>query len=164
MKVSTGCAWTRSSRRSRPATAERRRRRSVVGYPVICLPGIGCAGSCGPNGVGNATPCGCKRWSRRSARSSRAEGFRQFLLRGLEKVSGEWSLIRTGHNLLKLFRYGPEDGATGLYIVPATSPRSSTRRYRQSDQGLSGCGRRRWSARPVLPDPTAMPVNPQTGC
>ena len=33
-------------------------------------------------------------------------GFRQFLLRGLEKVSGEWSLICTGHNLLKLFRCG----------------------------------------------------------
>ena len=33
-------------------------------------------------------------------------GFRQFLLRGLEKVSGEWSLICTGHNLLKLFRFG----------------------------------------------------------
>ena len=29
-------------------------------------------------------------------------GFRQFLLRGLEKVNGEWSLICTGHNLLKL--------------------------------------------------------------
>ena len=26
-------------------------------------------------------------------------GFRQFLLRGLEKVNGEWSLICTGHNL-----------------------------------------------------------------
>ena len=33
-------------------------------------------------------------------------GFRQFLLRGLEKVDGEWSLICTGHNLLKLFRFG----------------------------------------------------------
>ena len=33
-------------------------------------------------------------------------GFRQFLLRGLEKVQGEWSLICTGHNLLKLFRSG----------------------------------------------------------
>ena len=31
-------------------------------------------------------------------------GFRQFLLRDLEKVQGEWSLICTGHNLLKLFR------------------------------------------------------------
>ena len=28
------------------------------------------------------------------------------LLRGLEKVNGEWSLICTGHNLLKLFRSG----------------------------------------------------------
>ena len=34
------------------------------------------------------------------------QGFRQFLLRGLEKVNGEWSLICTGHNLLKLFRFG----------------------------------------------------------
>ena len=41
-------------------------------------------------------------------------GFRQFLLRGLGKVNGEWSLICTGHNpesssgqaLLKLFRFG----------------------------------------------------------
>ena len=33
-------------------------------------------------------------------------GFQQFLLRGLEKVNGEWSLICAGHNLLKLFRSG----------------------------------------------------------
>ena len=33
-------------------------------------------------------------------------GFRQFLMRSLEKVNGEWSLICTGHNLLKLFRCG----------------------------------------------------------
>ena len=32
-------------------------------------------------------------------------GFRQFLLRGLQKVKGEWSLICTTHNLLKLFRH-----------------------------------------------------------
>lgn len=31
-------------------------------------------------------------------------GFRQFLFRGLEKGSGEWKVICTGHNLLKLFR------------------------------------------------------------
>ena len=29
-----------------------------------------------------------------------------FRLRGLEKVNGEWLLICTGHNLLKLFRFG----------------------------------------------------------
>jgi transposase len=31
-----------------------------------------------------------------------ARGFRQFLLRGLEKVRGEWAIICTAHNLLKL--------------------------------------------------------------
>ena len=31
-----------------------------------------------------------------------ARGFRQFLLRGLRKVAGEWSLLCTAHNLLKL--------------------------------------------------------------
>ena len=33
-----------------------------------------------------------------------ARGFRQFLLRGLNKVRGEWALICTAHNLLKLAR------------------------------------------------------------
>lgn len=32
-------------------------------------------------------------------------GFRHFLLRGLEKVRGEWSLIALSHNLLKLFGF-----------------------------------------------------------
>jgi len=32
-----------------------------------------------------------------------ARGFRQFLLRGREKVGGEWSLVCIAHNLLKLF-------------------------------------------------------------
>ena len=31
-----------------------------------------------------------------------ARGFRQFLLRGLEKVRAEWAIICTAHNLLKL--------------------------------------------------------------
>ena len=33
-----------------------------------------------------------------------ARGFRQFLLRGIDKVRGEWSLVCTTHNLLKLYR------------------------------------------------------------
>ena len=37
-----------------------------------------------------------------------ARGFRQFLLRGMDKVSREWKVICTGHNLLKLF--GARDG------------------------------------------------------
>ncbi len=35
-----------------------------------------------------------------------ARGFRQFLLRGLEKMRGEWSLVCMTHNLLKLFHGG----------------------------------------------------------
>jgi hypothetical protein len=33
-----------------------------------------------------------------------ARGFRRFLLRGLDKVRGEWSLVTLTHNLLKLHR------------------------------------------------------------
>ena len=33
-----------------------------------------------------------------------ARGFRQFLLRGIDKVSAEWALICTAHNLVKLAR------------------------------------------------------------
>ena len=33
-----------------------------------------------------------------------ARGFRQFLLRGIEKVTAEWALICTAHNLVKLAR------------------------------------------------------------
>jgi transposase len=33
-------------------------------------------------------------------------GFRRFLLRGLQKMRGEWSLVGLTHNLLKLWRYG----------------------------------------------------------
>jgi hypothetical protein len=34
-------------------------------------------------------------------------GLRQFLLRGVEKVKGEWSLWCTGHNLRKLWLGSP---------------------------------------------------------
>jgi hypothetical protein len=33
-----------------------------------------------------------------------ARGFRQFLLRGIDKVRAEWAMICTAHNLLKLAR------------------------------------------------------------
>jgi IS5 family transposase len=36
-----------------------------------------------------------------------ARGFRQFLLRGLEKTKGEWAMICTAHNLLKLAKAAP---------------------------------------------------------
>jgi transposase len=34
-----------------------------------------------------------------------ARGFRRFLLRGLEKIKGEWCLVCLTHNLLKIWRY-----------------------------------------------------------
>jgi transposase len=34
-----------------------------------------------------------------------ARGFRQFSLRGLEKINGEWRLVCLTHNLLKIWRY-----------------------------------------------------------
>lgn len=36
-----------------------------------------------------------------------ARGFRQFLLRGIDKVSAEWAIICTAHNLLKLAKATP---------------------------------------------------------
>jgi hypothetical protein len=33
-----------------------------------------------------------------------ARGFRQFLLRGIEKVRGEWSLVCLTHNISKCYR------------------------------------------------------------
>ena len=33
-----------------------------------------------------------------------ARGFRQFLLRGIAKVRGEWALVCLTHNILKLYR------------------------------------------------------------
>jgi hypothetical protein len=41
-----------------------------------------------------------------------ARGFRQFLLRGVEKVRAEWAMICTAHNLQKLFTQRPLEPAT----------------------------------------------------
>ena len=55
-------------------------------------------------------------------------GFRQFLLRGLAKVNREWLLICTGHNLLKLFRFG--EGKTGK--ARATGPAGNNRDWHRT--------------------------------
>jgi transposase len=54
---------------------------------------------------------GCEVFSKRKvivepvfAQIKHIRGFRQFLLRGLEQVEGEWLLVCMTHNLLKLFR------------------------------------------------------------
>ena len=48
-------------------------------------------------------------------------GFDQFLLRGSEKVSGEWKVICTGHNLLKLFR-AYQQGVFGWDVLAVNTP------------------------------------------
>ena len=39
------------------------------------------------------------------AQIKEVRSLRRFRLRGLERANGEWKLICTTHNLLKLFRY-----------------------------------------------------------
>jgi hypothetical protein len=54
-----------------------------------------------------------------------ARGFRQFLLRGVEKVRAEWAMICTTHNLLKLFALAkpclsgraPRDGYHRMVVI-----------------------------------------------
>lgn len=59
------------------------------------------------------TPAGKALYARRKVivepvfgQIKEARGFRRFLLRGLEKIRGEWRLVCLTHNLLKLWRYG----------------------------------------------------------
>jgi hypothetical protein len=40
-------------------------------------------------------------------------GFRQFSLRGLASMRGEWRLMGVVHNLLKLWRHGREAALAG---------------------------------------------------
>jgi len=58
------------------------------------------------------TPIGRAAYSRRKCivepifgQIKDARGIRAFLLRGLQQVRGEWSLVCLTHNLLKLFRF-----------------------------------------------------------
>jgi transposase len=59
------------------------------------------------------TPAGKALYTRRKVivepvfgQIKEARGFRRFLLRGLQKIRGEWRLVCLTHNLLKIWRYG----------------------------------------------------------
>ena len=91
-------------------------------------------------------------------------GFRQFRLRGLEKVNREWSLICTGHNLMKLFRFGSGSAAQGIPrslgqnpLLPAIWP--MLRQW--------GCYRLK-RTKPVIASWSSLHLNqsaiPRTGC
>jgi len=53
-----------------------------------------------------------------------ARGFRQLLLRGLPKVRGEWRIVCTVHNVLKLFGSGwrPQLGGSSAKLQTARAP------------------------------------------
>jgi len=56
-----------------------------------------------------------------------ARGFRQFLLRGLERVTAEWTFVALTHNLLKLFRSGWSSRVGGSKVaVPAEAAGMAT--------------------------------------
>ena len=109
---------------------------------ATCRPGTGCAGSCGPSG-------GRQRYGLRKetvepvfGQIKQGRGFRQFLLRGLEKVNREWSLISTGHNLLKLFRFGASQSGQSNAQRPRRAHQYRAHQYREHQGGVVG----RWRA------------------
>ena len=72
-----------------------------------------------------ATPEGAAVYSRRKVIAEppfgqiKNRGFRSFLLRGIEKVRGEWSLITMTHNLLKLYKAMRSAAAMGMCVPVA---------------------------------------------
>lgn len=63
-------------------------------------------------------------------------GFRQFSLRGLDKVTGEWQLICTGHNLLKLYRARQRTSAGVQEPALGTQPTDNCSTDNRSHRGL----------------------------
>src|SRR4029450_736711 len=71
------------------------------------------------------TPAGKALYARRKVivepvfgQIKEVRGFRRFLLRGLEKLRGEWRLVCLTHNLLKLWRYGSAPSAASGRRAP----------------------------------------------
>ena len=86
--------------RSRPGCATRAPR----SHRAICLPGTGCDGSYRPGGVGSDA-LRMQTVEPVFGQIKQGRGFRQFPA-GTGEGERPWSLICTGHNLLKLFRFG----------------------------------------------------------
>lgn len=49
----------------------------------------------------------CLRGNENSGQIKQAGGFRQFAMRGIDKMKAEWQLVCLTHNLLKLWRAAP---------------------------------------------------------
>ena len=117
-RVSRAWEWNLSWPRRKPAMAPGWRRHPGARYPRVS-----------PSRGGTKRKLRTRRGRQRYAlrletvepvfgQIKQGRGFRQFLLRGLEKVNRLWPLICTGHNLLKLFRSGrPPSGQGGQEVV-----------------------------------------------
>ena len=83
-------------------------------------------------------------------------GFRQYLLRGLEKVNRECLLICAGHNLLKLFRYGA--GRSGRvrgrrhWEQQGDVPAHGQRDFRETTRMCTSAPRKNCCRRAILTD------------
>ena len=92
-------------------------------------------------------------------------GFRQFLLRGLEKVSGEWSLICTGHNLLRFGVAQPRETPTNGFAGSVRNSGGVVSTVRRTNPLV-----RQWLHPATIVSPSDLtctqgpPANPQTGC
>ena len=121
-------------------------------------------------GVGSATLLRMQTVEPVFGQIKQGRGFRQFLLRGLEKVNGEWSLICTGHNLLKTVSALGSicTGKHGSMGQPNASGTFAEVVKHGAIRKLSG-GRPGQPAKlvcrdPLSADPQAPLDNPRTGC
>ena len=83
-------------------------RATAPSIPGPGTPGPGCPGPHGPQAPLQGRPGDLRLAQNHRGTSVRsikgARGLDRYRLRGLEKVNGEWALMATTHNLLKLFR------------------------------------------------------------
>ena len=84
-------------------------------------------------------------------------------------MNGEWSLICTGHNLLKLFRSGVNLHRKARVDGPAQRIRNFAEvvehgAIRKAIWGPAGATGKNQLARSIVADPQAPLDNPRTGC
>ena len=87
-------------------------------------------------------------------------GFRQFLLRGLEKVNREWLPICTGYNLLKLFRFGAAGPGKARRNSSGREAKESPLASRLSRDSQSSCicDRQAWLSSTAHPGCSPIPA------
>ena len=73
----------------------------------IWMHGAGWTANSDPKPAKRSTPCARSSPNRSLVRLKGARGLDRFLLRGLEKVDGEWTLMAITHNIGKLHRASP---------------------------------------------------------